>query len=180
MDLVIRNFEAVQKITNEVFEADHPSDLHIIGVTYDPANRSIRTPEGYYGHVGQWIVRYEDGTLGVTDYETMLEVEAAERAEYEISNCEYDRNWDPVRHAYPAMAAAEARRWIEIEKLRAENTVMTAKLKAVTDYCNQHQAVATNWDVEQLATVGGYNTALVRILDLLATFDASDPEATDA
>ena len=113
--------------------------------------------------------------LEATDDDTTVSVRLVvdEKAIQEVVK-ESIRRWLPdVRQHVKNLEA-------EIANLRAENTVMTAKLKAVTDCCTQHQAVATNWDVEQLATVGGYNTALVRILDLLATFDASDPEATDA
>ena len=50
--------EAVQ-LTADVFEVDHPSDLHLTGVIYDPVNRcaEIRTLEGVMrADLGDWII----------------------------------------------------------------------------------------------------------------------------
>ncbi|KKL83572.1 hypothetical protein LCGC14_1973400 [marine sediment metagenome] len=59
-----RYVEAAQ-ITDEMFDAQHSSDLHIPGVVYDPVVRIARLPNGVYGFVGYWIVRDEDGRLTV-------------------------------------------------------------------------------------------------------------------
>lgn len=51
--------EAAQ-LTDEVLDAPHPSDLHIVGVVYDPAARCayIRTLEGTMrADLGDWIIR---------------------------------------------------------------------------------------------------------------------------
>jgi len=57
--------EACQ-LTDEILDAQHPSDLHIPGVVYDPKNRCayIDTPEGRMrAAVGDYIVRNQNGDL---------------------------------------------------------------------------------------------------------------------
>lgn len=57
--------EALQ-LTEEVFTADHPSDLHIPGVVYDPINRcaEIKTLEGTMrAELGDWVIRGVKGEL---------------------------------------------------------------------------------------------------------------------
>ena len=56
--------EAV-KITDEMIDAKHPSDLHIPGVVYDPVARIARVPSGAYALVGHWIVREVNEQLTV-------------------------------------------------------------------------------------------------------------------
>jgi hypothetical protein len=51
--------EAMQ-ITDAVFDAPHPSSLHIRGLTYDPVLRQVRIPtlEGVMvASLGDWIIR---------------------------------------------------------------------------------------------------------------------------
>lgn len=56
--------EAIQ-ITDEMFDAPHPNDLHIPGVIYDPVRRIVTKDERIYSlgfaTVGDWIIR---GQLG--------------------------------------------------------------------------------------------------------------------
>ena len=55
-----------QQITEECFTCDHPSDLHVPGVVYDPVARTAtcHTLEGnMVGNVGDWIIRGVKGEL---------------------------------------------------------------------------------------------------------------------
>lgn len=56
--------EAV-KLTDEALDAEHPSELHIPGVGYDPVHREalVTTIHGdkLFVHVGEWIITEPDG-----------------------------------------------------------------------------------------------------------------------
>lgn len=57
--------EAIQ-ITDETFDAPHPSPEHIQGVLYDPVSRTVRieTLEGVMtGRLGDWVITGVNGEL---------------------------------------------------------------------------------------------------------------------
>lgn len=57
--------DAVQ-LTASAFDADHPNEEHLIGVTYDPTERCafIKTLEGVMrADIGDWIIRGVKGEL---------------------------------------------------------------------------------------------------------------------
>lgn len=57
--------EAVE-LTAESFDRDHPNDLHIVGVVYDPVQRCalMQTLEGEMrADIGDWIIRGIRGEL---------------------------------------------------------------------------------------------------------------------
>ena len=54
------------QLADEVFDAPHPSDLHIVGVEYDPVLRCafVDTLEGMMrANVGDWIIKGIKGEL---------------------------------------------------------------------------------------------------------------------
>ena len=54
------------RISDNAFDGDHPNSEHIIGVVYNPRNRTveIETLEGVMvGIVGDWIIRGVKGEL---------------------------------------------------------------------------------------------------------------------
>lgn len=59
--------EAMQ-LTIEVFDAEHPSDLHLNGVVYDPYRctaRVVGLDDPPLAGVGDWLVRGENGALSI-------------------------------------------------------------------------------------------------------------------
>ena len=99
--------EAVQ--LSAVFDAPHPSPLHLAGVTYDPRNRWALVPDGEFGSlravVGDWIVRESDGRMWPCSNETFVrDYTAALAAPQDVGTGVTDAaawHWRPLPACWP-------------------------------------------------------------------------------
>jgi hypothetical protein len=122
----MRYFTAIQQITDKVLDAEHPSDLHVLGVTYDAVKRTAEV-NGRKGYVGNWLVWHQDGSIGFAQYETDAEQRAHDLAEEEIDDCIDEGNFDRLRFAYPSAVANEVRLSAEVARLEALVEILNAE-----------------------------------------------------
>jgi hypothetical protein len=159
----MKYFIAIQQITDKVLDAEHPSDLHVIGVTYDAVKRTAEV-NGRKGYIGNWLVQYQDGSLGFAQYETDAEQRAHDLAEEEIEDCILDGNSDPLRFAYPHEAAHAVRLSAEVARLKDEidrqdkeieaKDAKIATLQGVIDQVRGALLMLKGWDMLSLLSDG--------------------------